>query len=100
MNGLKPNGHEEQTVEKGLILLTAHDVDMLGPAIFKTIDAKKITFNDLHVTYLDEENKYHYEDLTNWRIKVYPYGQQEEPEEEPEEQQTDKQISIFDILGG
>ena len=102
MNGIKPNGHEEITVNRGLILLTTHDIDMPAVPEFKTIDAYKITFNDIFVSYLDDKGAYHYQDLDKWRIKVYPYGSDRKLIDEPQEEKTleEKQVTIFDLLGG
>lgn len=94
---VKPNGHEEIRVKRGLILLSAHDTGMLGKAEFDVIGvAKDITFNDIFVSYNDETGVKHYRELNGWKITVYAYACDKEPEPVPEP----KQITIFDILEG
>lgn len=92
MKHLQPNGHEEIHVHRGLILLTAHSEGMLGKAEFDVLgNAKDITFNDVYVSYTDENGVKKYRDLNGWFIKVYIY-EKEPPTKEP------YQITFFDLL--
>lgn len=95
---ITPDGHKEIHVAKGEILLTKYaNHKICGKGEWEAITtAKNITFNDVWVTYTDKEGKGHYRELNGWFLEVYAYTEPEIKEATPE----DKQITIFDILGG
>ena len=97
MRSVKPNGHEELHVKKGLIFLSAHSEGMLGKAEFDVAEGTDITFNDVYVTYTDKNKVSQYRELNGWFIKVYVH---EKTDPQPPKTLEERQMDIFEVLGG
>lgn len=77
MKTYKPNGHAEQRIKEGVIVLSDGT----------THKAINITFNDVYVTFTDEAGG-HYEELGDRSLSIHT-------EEPPKIQQ----LSLFDMKG-
>ena len=110
----RPNSHEERFIPKGSVVLQKHeDFSKCGKDEWKVYPVcKNIRFNDVYATFTHVDGytpnskgkeESIYLEVGDWFLNVVTREPTEEPpptEPPPEPTLEEKQINIFDILGG
>ena len=101
MSVITPNGHEEITVREGCFTIRKREnfKECQNGEWMAVSYARSITFNDTFISWADKEGKLHIQYLNGQYLNVFPKNFTP-IEEEQSLDQDEKQISIFDLLGG